>query len=259
MASKRAVFKEIAESVFMIGLGVAVFVLTPGLYRTICLGVLALTVLHSCLKSVLRIIANADRLKTLKEENRRLHEQLELKEQLPPVEEKPQHDTPELPELNAETLLANTEIIRETLERLYPGLPLSYKRYFRQVADLSRVDSRLVALNEHVVRPFMESIRQVELPLSEDESRWILRQLLQDAFLMLDLVDTYRYNVNNTPEQLLGLKVACGELSHAEAVESVKTATFMADETPRYLRALKEVVDNLELGGDPFLYSGYKL
>ena len=190
MASRTSITKEVTEDILMILLGIAVFVLPEGIPQTICLGGLIVVALYSCLEGVLRIIASADRMKSLKEEIRQLKTDLDQARKSADQVPESDHKLLELPELIPGKLRENAGIIQTVITSVYPDVPLVYKDYFRQVADLSRVDSLLVLLNEHSVKPFVDRLRQMEQPMSDEDYKQVLRELLQFSFLMLDFVDT---------------------------------------------------------------------
>lgn len=262
MTRKTAIYKEVTEDVLMIVLGVALFVLPDGFFKTICLVALILVAVYACLEGVSRIVANADRYNRLKEENHKLSESLSLAkaEKKTPVEIVTEI-SPVPPDIAMDSFDTNIDAIQLFIAGLYKDQPLpsTYKVFFKRMKDLSGAESSLGAFKEKVTVPFIEGLREMDMPVSEENKKRIIQDLVSFAFLMLDFIDTYRYNINNTPEQLLGIKAALGEITKEAAYETAKTSTEFADETPRYIRAMKSAVESLQTDDLHFLYSGYKL
>ena len=261
MTRKNAIYKEVTEDVLMIVLGVALFVLPDGIFKTICMVALILVAAYACLEGVSRIVANADRYNRLKEENHKLSESLSLaKAEKTPVE-RVTEVLPEPPNIAMDSFDANIDAIQLFIAGLYKDQPLpsTYKVFFKRMKDLSGAESSLTAFKEKVTAPFIEGLGEMDMPVSEENKKRIIQDLVSFAFLMLDFIDTYRYNINNTPEQLLGIKAALGEITKEAAYEAAKISTEFADETPRYIRAMKSAVESLQTDDLHFLYSGYKL
>jgi hypothetical protein len=261
MTAKQAIAREVTEDVLMILLGIAIIFLPSGLPRIICLVALIIVAIYSCLEGVARITANADRHKAMVEENRRLAESLSIAKLTAKPTTEVVYQTPDIPELSVDDFTGNTERIKNFLSELYHGesLPNVYKSYFKRINDLNGADSQLASFKQLLTGPFVDGLSQIGMPLSEEDRKRILEDLLSFALLMLDFIETYRYNINNSPEQLISIKEATGEITKEEALASARMATDLADETPRYIRAIKSVLEGLKLDKNDFLYSGYKL
>ena len=261
MTTKQAIAREVTEDILMIVLGVAIFFIPTSLPRVICLVALIIVAIYSCIEGVARIAAHADKYKAKMEENRILAESLSIAKLSANPKTEVVYQTPDIPELLVDDFTRNTEIIKNFLSELYHGesLPNVYKSYFKRVNDLHGADSQLDSFKRLITKPFIDRLSQIRMPLSEEDRKRILEDLLSIAFLMLDFIDTYRYNINNTPEQLISIKEATGKITKEDALASARIATDLADETPRYIRAIKSVLEDLKLDKNDFLYSGYKL
>lgn len=261
MTKQKAIYREVTEDVLMIILGVALFILPAGVYRIICLVALILVAVYSCLEGVSRIVANAERYNRLKEENHKLSNSLSLANAEKAPVERVTEVLPTPPDIPMDSFDANIDTIQRFIAGMYKDQPLpnTYKTFFKQIKDLSDAESSLAAFKEKVTGPFIEGLREMDMPVSEENKKRVIQDLVSFALLMLDYIDTYRYNINNTPEQLLSIKAALGEITEEAAYEAAKTSTELADETPRYIRAMKSSVESLQTDDKHFLYSGYKL
>jgi hypothetical protein len=260
MTANNAIYKEVIEDILMASLGVAVFLLHSGLIKTICLIALIIIAAYSCFEGVSRIVANYHRLQSLREENKKLKDSLSIADiNLKEIKKKPS-PIPEPPTLVVDDFLGNTRKIQDFISGLYgeDHYPNVYKAYFKSVEDLNKADKDISIIKNLIIKPFTEGLGQVNMPLSKEDTKKILFDLVSFALMMFDFVDTYRYSANNYPEQLLSVKVATGKESLDEASAKAKTATILADETPKYIRAIKAVIESLGLEGT-VLYSGYKL
>lgn len=260
---RKAITIEVVESVLIVLLGCALFFLPAGVPRIISLVCLAVIAIYSCLEGASRIVANADRQKRLIEENKRQKESITLAKLERDKPTLPEQETPalDIPKLATDDLAGNTETVKRLVTSLFEdgSLPNSYKGYFRNIQDLLTADKYLRKFQETLSTPLIDELRHTELPLSKESKSRILNHLIQFSFIMLDYTDTYRYNINNTPEQRLNVQVAAGEVPVTEALKVARTATELPDETPNYIRVLKAAIESLDLGEEPLLLSGYKL
>lgn len=260
---KKAITIEVLENALIVLLGCALFFLPAGIPRIIVLVCLVIIAIYSCLEGASRIVANADRQKRLIEENKRQKERITLAKLESKQDPLPELEAPtvEIPTLSTDDLAGNTEAIKNLVASLFEDgtLSSSYKGYFRHIQDLLTADKYLNKFQETLTRPLIDELRHTELPLTEESKSLILKHLIQFSLIMLDYTDTYRYNINNSPEQLLNVKVAAGEIPVSEALNSARTATDLPDETPGYIRAVKAAIEKLEFGDEPLLFSGYKL
>lgn len=257
MTSMKAIIKETTEDVIMIILGIVIFVISNRIIQVCALVALIVVAIYSFLEGVSRIIANQDRIKFLREENKKLKDEINAINDLQKTQKSVSIN---LPHFDNGNLSSNTETLKTFLESLIEcnELPIAYLTYFRNVSDLLKVDMVIGKIKENTSVPFTEMLKQCDIPLSEEQKIEIINRLVRYGFLLLDLSDTYRYNINNRPEQLLGIKVITGELNVDEASNLAKGATDMPDETPKYIRVLKDAVNLHGIGNDSFLYSGYK-
>ena len=264
MTRKNAIIKETTGNVLMILLGFAIYFIQPGLLRTTLLICLVLTALASFLEGVSRIVANADRIKRMKEKQIKVEEELtatKLSLYNANQSKSPAASMPSLPSLTTDDLSGDSNKIEEFLTSVYPehNLPNPYLAYFRHVKEMDKAESYLRKFNEVLVSPIHQSLRGTPLPLSEEDKQFLLKQMLQYALVMMDFIDTYHYTVNNTPGQLLSIQAAVGEITSEEAFKKAVQATEFPDETPQYIRAIKALLESMELDDGDILYAGYKV
>lgn len=261
MTTKRAISREVIEDLLMIILGISILLITNGTAKVIALVILVIVAIYSCLEGVSRIIANGDRIKSLKEENKSLREEVSFAKSEQKQFAIPQTPKNSIPELEGSSLHDDTGKLKQFMISLSEDgmLSNSYRSYFNNILELIRVDEDMILFKERILEPCIMELNSTEMPLSNEDRDKVYMLLIQYSFLFLDYIDTYRFNINNTKEQLLSLQVIKGELSPDEAYKLAANATLMADETPKYIRVLKEAIKTINPNKDIVLYSGYKL
>lgn len=115
----------------------------------------------------------------------------------------------------------------------------------------------IMKLQDYMNEVQMDLQRQ-EPPLNEEQKKSNLASLLNLSMISFDCITSF-YSINAREEQKLNKSVLYGNLNRTEAISKAKQMTNISTETPKWIRVLKESVEELDIKHFDIIFSGYKL
>lgn len=128
----------------------------------------------------------------------------------------------------------------------------------KHVKHDGRAEQYLDAFHENYVKPYLDYLMSVEMPLSSEAKQKIVNDTVELAMLAIDMADAYDWDINNREEQ----RIVCGLLlRHISKEDAMDQATKITDnpfETPKWVRALNDSLKDVISDGANIILSGYK-
>ena len=134
-----------------------------------------------------------------------------------------------------------------------------YESLMADLADAVRSEELLYAFRDKTVRPFMNELKHCEMPASSEDIKRLTALMMELAMSSVDIVDTFRENINARAEQRLTKDMLLGLKTREQAYAAAKIITDNPMETPVWARVIKSMAIQAEVADRQVLYSGYKI
>lgn len=121
-----------------------------------------------------------------------------------------------------------------------------------------RAEQYLMSFHHDYIAPYLDYLKNVEMPLSIEVKQKIVNDTVELAMLALDMADAYDWDVNNRAEQRLVCGLLLGQMSKEEALAQAVKITDNPYETPKWVRALSESLKDVISQDSNIILSGYK-
>lgn len=134
-----------------------------------------------------------------------------------------------------------------------------YESLMEDLAAAVRSEEFLYAFRDKAVRPFMNELKHCEMPASSEDMIRLTALMMELAMSSVDLVDTFRENINARSEQRLTKDILLGMKTREQAYAAAKIITDNPMETPVWARVIKSMAVQAGIADRHILYSGYKI
>lgn len=134
-----------------------------------------------------------------------------------------------------------------------------YESLMENLAEAVRSEELMYAFRDKTVRPFMDELKHCEMPASSEDMIRLTALMMELAMSSVDIVDTFRENINARAEQRLTKDMLLGIKTREQAYAAAKIITDNPMETPVWARVIKSMAVQAGVADRQVLYSGYKI
>ena len=134
-----------------------------------------------------------------------------------------------------------------------------YESLMENLAEAVRSEELMYAFRDKTVRPFMDELKHCEMPASSEDMIRLTALMMELAMSSVDIVDTFRENINARAEQRLTKDMLLGIKTREQAYAAAKILTDNPMETPVWARVIKSMAVQAGVADRQVLYSGYKI
>lgn len=122
----------------------------------------------------------------------------------------------------------------------------------------SQADLYMFAFRDHIVRPYLEMLRSVEMPLQPNDKQQIIDRTIELAMMAVDMGDCVEWSISNREEQRLNCALVEEKISIEDAKNQALPLTDNPATTPKWARALNASFKDIVSKDNNIIYSGYK-